>query len=70
LRGEAIAEKPAEIVYLETMETATLVPVEEYLRTHYDPDCEYVDGRIVERTGGDLETQDPAISLPIAELFE
>ena len=27
---------------------ATLVPVEEYLRTNYDPDREYVDGQIVE----------------------
>jgi Uma2 family endonuclease len=36
------------------METATLVPVEEYLRTHYDPDCEYVDGRIVERNLGEI----------------
>jgi len=36
------------------METATLVPVEEYLRTNYDPDCEYVDGRIVERNLGEL----------------
>ena len=32
---------------------ATLVPVEEYLRTNYDPDCEYVDGRIVERNLGE-----------------
>ena len=36
------------------METATLVPVEEYLSSHYDPDCEYVDGRIVERNLGEL----------------
>ena len=32
---------------------ATLVPVEEYLRTNYDPDCEYVDGEIVERNLGE-----------------
>lgn len=32
---------------------ATLVPVEEYLRTNYDPDCEYVDGQIVERNSGE-----------------
>ena len=32
---------------------ATLVPVEEYLRTNYDPDCEYVDGQIVERNLGE-----------------
>jgi hypothetical protein len=29
------------------------VPVEEYLRTNYDPDCEYVDGQIVERNLGE-----------------
>jgi Uma2 family endonuclease len=32
---------------------ATLVPVEEYLRTNYDPDCEYVDGQVVERNLGE-----------------
>ncbi len=32
---------------------ATLVPVEEYLRTNYDPDCDYVDGVIVERNLGE-----------------
>jgi Uma2 family endonuclease len=32
---------------------ATLVRVEEYLRTNYDPDCEYVDGQIVERNLGE-----------------
>jgi Uma2 family endonuclease len=38
--------------YPEDMQ-ATLVPVEEYLRTNYDPDCEYVDGQIVERNLGE-----------------
>jgi Uma2 family endonuclease len=32
---------------------AALVPVEEYLRTNYDPDREYVDGHIVERNLGE-----------------
>src|SRR5271165_2986345 len=32
----------------------TLVPVEEYLSTSYDPDCEYVDGQLVERNVGDI----------------
>src|SRR5271169_5073093 len=32
---------------------ATLVPVEEYLRTNYDPDCDYIDGVIVERNLGE-----------------
>ena len=30
-----------------------LITVREYLRTSYSPDCEYVDGRIVERNVGD-----------------
>lgn len=29
------------------------VPVEQYLRTTYDPDMEYVAGQLVERLGGD-----------------
>ncbi|HYL75598.1 MAG TPA: Uma2 family endonuclease [Bryobacteraceae bacterium] len=36
------------------MRAATLVPVEEYLSTSYDPDCEYLDGRIVERNLGEI----------------
>ncbi len=35
------------------MPPATLVSVEEYLRTSSDPDCEYVDGEIVERPMGE-----------------
>jgi Uma2 family endonuclease len=35
------------------MSTATLIPVEEYLNTSYDPDMEYVDGVLVERNVGD-----------------
>lgn len=35
------------------MGAATLVSVEEYLRTSYSPDREYVDGRIVERNLGE-----------------
>jgi Uma2 family endonuclease len=31
----------------------TFVSVREYLRTSYSPDCEYVDGRIVERNLGE-----------------
>jgi Uma2 family endonuclease len=36
------------------MATATLTSIEEYLRTSYSPDCEYVDGLIVERNLGEL----------------
>src|ERR1017187_1219782 len=35
------------------MATTTIVPVEEYLRTSYDPDMEYVDGALVERNAGE-----------------
>jgi Uma2 family endonuclease len=35
------------------MATLVGVPVEEYLRTYYEPDAEYVDGRIVERHVGE-----------------
>jgi Uma2 family endonuclease len=35
------------------MATITIVPVEEYLRTTYEPDMEYVDGQLVERQVGE-----------------
>ena len=35
------------------MSAATLISVEEYLRTSYSPDREYVDGVLVERNVGD-----------------
>jgi Uma2 family endonuclease len=35
------------------MATLVTIPVEEYLRTAYDPDMEYVDGRLVERNVGE-----------------
>jgi Uma2 family endonuclease len=33
--------------------TTTFVPVEEYLRSSYDPDAEYIDGQIEERAVGE-----------------
>jgi Uma2 family endonuclease len=33
---------------------ANLVPVEEYLHTAYRPDCDYVDGVLVERNVGEI----------------
>ena len=33
----------------------TLISVEEYLRTSYDPDCDYVDGEVQERNLGELD---------------
>jgi Uma2 family endonuclease len=35
------------------MATLATIPVEEYLRTAYDPDMEYVDGQLVERNVGE-----------------
>lgn len=37
------------------MESRTLISVEEYLRTVYDPDCDYVDGEVQERNLGDRD---------------
>jgi len=40
------------------MEKQTLVAVEEYLRTSYDPDVDYVDGVLEERNMGEREHAD------------
>ena len=40
------------------MLTSALVSVEEYLNTSYRPDCDYVDGRVVERNLGELDHSD------------
>ena len=37
------------------MPSRTLVSVDEYLHTGYDPDCDYVDGAIVERNVGERD---------------
>jgi len=37
------------------MKAAALVPVEEYLRTTYRPDCDYVDGEVLERNVGERD---------------
>ena len=37
------------------VKTEALVPVEEYLRTTYDPDCDYVDGEVLERNLGERD---------------
>src|SRR5438309_3327820 len=39
--------------YRVDMDVETLISVEEYLSTSYDPDVEYVDGVLVERNVGD-----------------
>lgn len=38
---------------LEVMQAATLISVDEYLHTSYDPDCDYVDGVLEERNLGE-----------------
>ncbi len=35
------------------MATSTLVPLSEYLRTGYRPDCDWIDGEVRERNRGD-----------------
>src|SRR6185369_8413989 len=47
------------------METGTLVSVQEYLNTSYSPDCEYVDGQIVERNVGAKEHSELQTELAI-----
>lgn len=37
------------------MATATYVPLEVYLHSSYDPDAEYVDGKVEERTVGEYD---------------
>jgi Uma2 family endonuclease len=37
------------------MKAPVLVPLEEYLRTSYRPDCDYVDGEVLERNLGEYE---------------
>jgi len=37
------------------MATSALIPVSEYLRTSYSPDCDYVDGEVQERNVGEQD---------------
>jgi Uma2 family endonuclease len=37
------------------MATGTQVSLDEYLSTIYDPDCEYVDGELIERNMGEID---------------
>jgi Uma2 family endonuclease len=47
------------------MPASALVSVEEYLNTSYHPDCDYVDGRIVERNLGELDHSDPQTEIAV-----
>ena len=49
------------------MGQAVLVAVEEYLASHYDPDCDYVDGELVERNVGEKDHSKQQVRL--AALF-
>jgi Uma2 family endonuclease len=40
------------------MQARTLISVEEYLETVYRPDCEYVDGALLERNLGEIQHSD------------
>ena len=44
------------------MKATALVPVEEYLRTTYRPDCDYVDGEVLERNVGEKDHSDCRVS--------
>ena len=37
------------------MSAGTLIPVDEYLASSYDPDCDYVDGHLEERNFGEWD---------------
>lgn len=37
------------------MATSTAIPVDEYLHTVYEPDCDYVDGEVIERNMGEFQ---------------
>ena len=37
------------------MATPVLIPLSEYLNTTYDPDCDYIDGEVIERNVGEKQ---------------
>jgi Uma2 family endonuclease len=43
------------IPYIRDMASPTAISVEEYLHTSYRPDCDYVDGEVVERNVGEIK---------------
>jgi Uma2 family endonuclease len=45
------------------MSTALLVPLSEYLGHTYDPDCEYIDGVLVDRNVGEISHSDAQSAL-------
>jgi len=57
ITGEARLELPSPALwrYSETMAAGTQISVSEYLSTSYDPDCDYVDGEVLERKVGERD---------------
>jgi hypothetical protein len=51
------------------MKSAEFVSVEEYLKTTYDPDCDYVDGEVVERAMGERDHCELQFEVPLPEIF-
>lgn len=47
------------------MATTTYIPVEQYLRSSYEPDAEYVDGEVEERTVGEVDHSKWQIALAV-----
>jgi Uma2 family endonuclease len=47
------------------MKTAAPVSVEEYLRTTYRPDCDYVDGEVIERNLGERDHSELQLELAV-----
>jgi Uma2 family endonuclease len=50
------------------MSSATLIPVSEYLETAYSPDCDYIDGELLERNVG--EREHAALQAIIVNIFQ
>jgi Uma2 family endonuclease len=48
---------------MKDMPSSTLIPVEEYLHTSYRPDCEYLEGTILERNVGERDHSSLQMSL-------
>jgi hypothetical protein len=50
------------------MSAGVAISVEEYLNTTYSPDCDYSDGEVVQRNGGEKDHSRLRISLGVTSL--
>ena len=57
----------AQMPYSRDMGASTAVSIEEYLHTDYEPDCDYIDGELVERNVG--EPKHSILQLLLASYF-